>query len=227
MSGWIKLYRSTRSKGWYQKSEFVHLWVHLLMKANHQDAEFWFNGKNIMVKRGSFVTGRKTLSSETGISESKVERILKCFENEQQIEQQTNNRNRLISIVCFDKYQKGEQQIEQQLNNKRTTSEQPVNTNKNEKNYKNDKELEENNGFVYFENPELDKVFKQWLKMCDEKNKAYTYSSIEALQMKLQDDRNALSKVKQSLENGWVTLQAVDIKPNVDPYKAPLASPII
>lgn len=128
--GWIKIHRSIEDKGYYRDSEYIHLWVHLLLKVNHEEKEFLFNGKIIKIKRGQCVTGRKKLSQETGISESKIERILKLFESEQQIEQQTNNRNRIITIKNYNEYQKNEQPV----NNKRTASEQPVNTNKNDKN---------------------------------------------------------------------------------------------
>lgn len=111
--GWVKIHRKLSDKGWYRKSEYVHLWIHLLIKANHRDREFWFDGKNIKVKRGQMITGRKILSQETGISESNIQRILKFFENEHQIEQRTSNRNRLISILYYDEYQGNEHQIEQ------------------------------------------------------------------------------------------------------------------
>lgn len=132
MSGWIKLYRQVKDKPYYKDSEFIHLWIHLLLCANHSEAEY-LNGYDIVkLKKGQFITGRKKLSFETGISESKIERILKVFESEQQIEQQTNSRNRLISIVSWDKYQ----QSEQQTDSKRTASGQQVNTNNNDKNNK-------------------------------------------------------------------------------------------
>ena len=38
------------------------------------------------------------LSEETGIAESTIQKILKLFQNEQQIEQQTNNKFSLITI---------------------------------------------------------------------------------------------------------------------------------
>ena len=60
---------------------------------------------------------------------------------EQQIEQQKTNKNRLITILRWKEYQGSEQQNEQQVNNKRTTSEQPVNTNKNVKKIENDKNV--------------------------------------------------------------------------------------
>lgn len=97
------------------------------MKANHKEREEMFNGKPIKCRPGQFTTGRKQLSKLTGISESKVTRILDYFEKtEQQIEQQTGNKNRLITIKNWDLYQLeeiDEQQNEQQLNNKWTTTE--------------------------------------------------------------------------------------------------------
>lgn len=129
-------------KGWYKRSEYFHLWHHILYRANHKEVEIMFNGKNIKLKAGQFITGRKALSLETGINESKIERILTFFEkNEQQIEQQKSNRNRLITVLLWSRYQQTEQLTEQQVNNNRTTSEQQVNTDNNDKNVKNDKNL--------------------------------------------------------------------------------------
>lgn len=62
-------------------------------------------------------TVENTISSTLKIEETKVQRILKTFENEQQIAQQTSNQNRLITILNWGCYQKGEQQNEQQLHN--------------------------------------------------------------------------------------------------------------
>lgn len=133
-------------KGWSNKPDFVALWVHLLMLANHNKKEYFWNGRTIILNPGQFITGRKSLSEKSGINESKVERILKCFESEQQIEQQTTSTSRCISIKNWVKFQKVEQQYEQRVNNGRTTSEQRVNTKeelKNDKNVKNERRKEE------------------------------------------------------------------------------------
>jgi len=120
----------------------VHLWIHLLFRANHTDREESLGGKPIICKPGQFTTGRKQLSQDTGISESKIERLLFKFENiEQQIEQRKTNTNRLISILNWNEYQNSEQQIEQQANNDRTTTEQRVDTLKEYKEVKNDNKL--------------------------------------------------------------------------------------
>ena len=130
MEGWIKVYRKLSEKAFYKKdSEKVHLWIHILIKATHDGKEEFLGGKPYYCKPGEFTTGRKQLSEQTGISESKIERILSNFEKiEHQIEQQKTSTNRLISILNWNEYQISEQQIEQQVNNDRTTSEQRVNT---------------------------------------------------------------------------------------------------
>ena len=126
---YIKLMRAVKDKAYYSRdSEKLHLWIHLLLTANWTEREEMLGGKPILCKAGQFTTGRKQLSMQTGISESKIERILTYFEKiEQQIEQQKTSTNRLISILNWSKYQVCEQQSEQRVNNDRTTSEQRVN----------------------------------------------------------------------------------------------------
>lgn len=137
MDGWIKSYRRTLENPIVCKdSDYLAVWMYLLWNATYKPIEKMFGGKKITLVPGQLITGRKSISEKFNIHESKVQRILKMFENEQQIEQQTSNLNRLISIVNWEEYQDNEQQIEQPLNNKRTTTEQQMNTNKNIKNNK-------------------------------------------------------------------------------------------
>lgn len=135
--GWISLHRKTIESPIYTDSQAVHLWIHLLLSANHKDNTFVKNGKPVTVKRGQLLTGRTLLSTATGLSESKIQRLLETFVSLQMIEQQTNSKNRLISITNYDSYQSSEQQ----MNNKRTTDEQQMNTNNNDNNVNNDNKI--------------------------------------------------------------------------------------
>ena len=125
--GYIKLHRTLLNNPIAKRPDYAWLWATLLLKASHREVKFIWNDETVVLKPGQFITGRKQLSSETGISESKVYRILKYLKNEQQIEQQTNNNYTTITILKWKKYQENEQQIEQQVNNGRTTGEQRVN----------------------------------------------------------------------------------------------------
>ena len=133
---WIKLYRTLLDKGWSNRPDYVALWIHLLLMANHREKEYFWNGKTIKLNPGQFITGRNSLSEKTGIHRSKIERILDLFESEHQIEQRKTSTSRLISILNWHEFQKREQPNEQPVSNERATSEQPVSTKQEYKEYK-------------------------------------------------------------------------------------------
>lgn len=135
MSGWIKLHRKLLDNPIVCKdADHLAIWTYLLLNATHKEKQAIFQGLKITLQPGQLITGRKAIAEALRVTESKVQRVLSCFESEQQIEQQTSNKNRLITILRWAEYQHDEQQNEQQMNNKRTTNEQQVNTNKNERN---------------------------------------------------------------------------------------------
>lgn len=134
-NGWIKLHRQLQLKGYYKQSQYIHLWVHLLLCANHKRTEYMTNGQIIHIKEGQLLTGRKLLAEGTGIPETTIERILKVLESEHQIEQQKTTKYRLITIVKWDTYQK----VDSTSDSKRTTNGQQTDTNKNVKKVKKEK----------------------------------------------------------------------------------------
>ena len=130
-NGWIKLHRKTLDNPIVMKdTDHLAVWMWLLLNATHSDHDTIYEGERITLKAGQFITGRKIISKELKINESKIQRILKTFEIEQQIEQQTNPRCRLISILRWTDYQLDEQQSEQQVNNKRTLNNKTKNNKK-------------------------------------------------------------------------------------------------
>ena len=125
--GWIKLHRKLLDNPVTMKdTDHLAVWIYLLLNASHNEHPALFKGEKITLKPGQLITGRKSIALALHIDESKVERILKSLKSEQQIEQQTSSKNRLISITNWEFYQQSEQQIEQQVNNKRTKSEQQI-----------------------------------------------------------------------------------------------------
>lgn len=133
--GWVSFYRKLLDNPTICKdSDYFAVWGYLLLNATHDALKILFKGEEKIIKPGQLITGRKKIAEKFNISESKVQRILKTFENEHQIEQEKSNKNRLITIVNWNMYQTSEQQNKQPMNNNRTTTEQPVNTNNNENN---------------------------------------------------------------------------------------------
>lgn len=164
---WIKLNRKILDHPISKDSDYAWCWIYLLLRANYQDIDILIGNNIIHLKRGQFLTSRKTINKDTNIEESKIERILKLLENEHQIEQLTNRQYRIITIVKYDYYQNNEQVSEQQMNNERTTNEQRMNTDKNIKKEKNekkdigDKSPTPSQIMKNFLNPETDEQDKQ------------------------------------------------------------------
>ena len=120
-SGWIKLHRKLLDNPMIKKPSWIHLWVVLLLMANHDDDhKFIWNGKEAKLEKGQFITGRKILSDKTGIPETTIERILDYLQNSGQIGQQKTTKYRLITIVKWNEYQ--------EVDNKRTTNGQQTDT---------------------------------------------------------------------------------------------------
>ena len=148
MAGWIKQHRTVLDNPVICKdAEYFAIWSYLLLSATHSKMDVEFKGEKRKLKPGQFITGRKKIAQKFNISESKVQRVLKRYEIEQQIKQETSSRNRLITVVNWLEYQAPEQLSEQPVNNQRTTSEQPVDTNKNVKKVKEGKN--DNKDIIY------------------------------------------------------------------------------
>lgn len=142
MQGWIKLHRQLSEWEWYTDSQAVHLFVHFILNANHQDGKWQGN----IVKRGQYISGIYELSKQTGISEQSIRTNIKRLKSTGELTSQSTNRFTIYTIVNYDKFQGSEfdetsQSTSQLTNNQQATNKQ-LTTNKNDKNKKNDKKLD-------------------------------------------------------------------------------------
>jgi hypothetical protein len=152
-------------------SDHLAVWVYLLLNATRVVHDSIFDGKKVELKPGELIIGRRRIGSDMGIHESKVQRILKCFESEHLFKQQTSNKSRLISILKWKEYQISEQATEQQLNNKRTTTEQQANTIQEVLELKEEKEGK-NRRTIFFEKGAIlvESIFLRWGITLDQLN---------------------------------------------------------
>lgn len=130
MDGWIKIYRKLLEWEWYNKSEMVHLFIHLLLNANREDKKW----KGIDVKKGQLITGLKSLSYSTGISIQTVRTCLERLEVTGEINKQSNNQYTIVTICNYADYQQIETKGNKQTNNRLTNDQQATN---NKQEYKN------------------------------------------------------------------------------------------
>lgn len=137
--GWIKLHRKILKSAIFTDSDYLKVWLFVLLSASHEEKEMLIDGSKILIQPGEFITSRLKMGVSTGINQHKIDRILKYLKSEQQIEQQNFNKCRLISITNWQEYQTNEQQNEQRMSSERAADEQRMSTIKNDKNDKNDK----------------------------------------------------------------------------------------
>jgi|GEM_PF-3027718 hypothetical protein len=134
--GWIKLYRKIIHHPIFKESRTLHLFIYLLLKANHKQSRFLFNQKEITIERGQLITGIRQISRDTGLTNRQIRTRLVRLEKLGILTRKTTNKFSIITVCNYNYYQdtEGEErQGERQASDKQTT------TNKNNKNDKNNK----------------------------------------------------------------------------------------
>jgi len=130
MSGWIKLHRQLLDWEWQQDSHMVHLYIHMLLKANREPKRW----KGVMVEAGQFIGSRDSLSSSTGISVRSIRTCLERLKECGLLTSKATNRYTIFTLVKWGLHANGEgssdQQAVQQTTNKRPASDQQTTTNK-------------------------------------------------------------------------------------------------
>lgn len=169
--GWVKLHRKFSEWEWYQDSKMVHLFIHLLINANHEDN----NWKGIKIIRGQLITGRKSLSENTGISERSIRTCLNKLKSTNEVSVKTTNKYSIITICNYDKYQNiiinNDQHIDQQPD-QQTTSKRPTTDHKQEEKNIRIKETKNN---VFGENwRKIEETYSEFKKMRNKIRKPMT-----------------------------------------------------
>lgn len=108
--GWIKLHRRFAEWEWYKDSKMVHLFIHLLLKANHNN-NTW---KGINIERGQLITSYDTLERQTKISTRSLRTCIKKLKMTGEITNKTTNRYSIITICNYDEYQNILSEIDKQ-----------------------------------------------------------------------------------------------------------------
>jgi len=135
INGWIKLHRSFLEWEWYDDHNTTRVFLHCLLMANHKDKRY----KGKVIKRGSFITGRKLFAQQVGLSVQKTRTALNHLKLTNEITIKTSAQGTLIQVNNYHRYQQSNQQSNQQITNDQPTINQQITTNKNDKNIKNDK----------------------------------------------------------------------------------------
>lgn len=132
--GWIKLHRRFLKWEWIDSPETAHLFVVLLLMANHE-GEKWHG---MTIRRGQVLTSLGKLSESTGLSVRQIRTALTRLQQTDEISVETTSRFSIVTINKYDGYQDREDCVRQtndtQATNQRHASDIQATTNKNDKN---------------------------------------------------------------------------------------------
>lgn len=104
--GYVSIHRQFMDSRLYKDSQAVHLWLHLILKANHVEATVNTDIGPVTVGRGQMLTGRPTLVSETFIPDNKVRSLLRTFESKGMLNITSMGKKfSLLTIVKYDDFQ--------------------------------------------------------------------------------------------------------------------------
>jgi hypothetical protein len=132
MSGWIKIHRKFLDWEWFNKSEAVHLFLYMLIKANHKDGKW----QGVDVKRGQFISSLGNISNATGLSIQVIRTNLKRLEKTSEIVVKSTSQFTIVTICKYECYQQENEPTNKPLTNEQQTTNKRLTTNKNEKNNK-------------------------------------------------------------------------------------------
>ena len=146
--GYIKLYRKITNSFVWTNPNMLKLWLLCLMKASHSGNKFLFNGQEVHVSSGEFVTGGHAIAKEfnEGVSSDNqvvgrtLWRWLKKFENEEMLSIKSTTKYSVITINNWHEYQSNDNQVSSECQ----TTVKRVSTYKNDKNDKNEKNIKDN-----------------------------------------------------------------------------------
>lgn len=152
--GWIKLGRELCDHWLWQDRPFSkgQAWVDLIMMANHKDTKIHFDGKLVSVKRGSMITSVRKLSEKWGWSRHKTIDFLSVLDSDKMITKKSDTKKTVITIVNYGIYQdvsdakgtaKGHRRDSKGTLGGRSGDTEGTlrDTNKNDKNVKNEKNI--------------------------------------------------------------------------------------
>ena len=214
MEGWIKLHRKLIGWEWYQDSNMVHLFIHLLLSANHKPG----NWKGIDLERGQLITGRNKLSEQTGISHQSIRTCLERLKSTNELTIKSTNQYSILTICNYDDYQiengEANQQLTSKPTNKQPATNQQLTTNKKEKNDNNEKEFKEE--ILSYSNEYGDLMLKEFFEYWAEWNPSKTKMRWQ-LEKTWQTDRRLSTWLKRSKDFKKPITESKGTNLNVDP----------
>lgn len=116
MDGWIRLHRELLDHWIYKDSEYLKVWIEMLIRARYWDepATELIGDQLVKIERGEFIFGRPKWSKRLGISEQRLRTLLTKLIKDGMIEPVQNFPR--FTLYRIQNYEKFNQQTNQHIN---------------------------------------------------------------------------------------------------------------
>jgi len=212
--GFIVLHRKILDWKWYGDSNTKDVFIHCLLKANHDD-KTW-NGMTI--KRGQFFTSYGKMSKELRQTIRQTRTAIAHLISTGELTSEATNAGQLITVENYANYQNKKEKAtsdmtsetlnERQANPQKATSETTTNNNINNINnippYNPPVEISS-----YGFSEEVSDAIKAWLEYKSERKDKYTQTGFKSLLKQIEKhvvesgDAEVCDIIQQSMANGW------------------------
>uniref|UniRef100_UPI001951068B replication protein n=1 Tax=Lacticaseibacillus mingshuiensis TaxID=2799574 RepID=UPI001951068B len=111
--GWVAVQRKIQKSFVWANPFVLKLWLLCLFKASHDGNRFLFNGEEIQVDRGQFVTGRVALAKDYNVgargehqlSPTSINRWMNKFRELGMVDISATARYSVVTVINYDLYQ--------------------------------------------------------------------------------------------------------------------------
>ena len=143
--GWIKLDRQIQEHWLWNDERYdkAHAWIDLLLLANHKEKKLLYRGEIITCERGTVNRSIDSLAKRWGWNWRTVKSFLKALERDGMITGEYTTNRTTITIENYAKYQDIDAEVQNDLQNEvQSEVHNELQINKNEKNVKNEKNID-------------------------------------------------------------------------------------
>lgn len=135
--GWVRFHRKSTDSSVWKNPTIWFVWSWCLLKANHKKNTFPFNGEDVIVNEGSFISGIFKAKEELPtLSVQNIRTAFTYLKSTSRITIKSNNKFSLFTVIKWKEYQIDNKQTNKPLTNEQQATNKPLTTNKNDKNEK-------------------------------------------------------------------------------------------
>lgn len=131
------MWRKALSSATFDNPVTWKVWCWCILRANYEPIPIDFQGEEIKLKRGQFVTGSYTMSGELNLTKSTVWRHLHKLEKWGNISLRSGQRFTVVTVCNYEEYQTPDFVLETRTERERNENESRTGTDKEYKNTRN------------------------------------------------------------------------------------------